>query len=186
LYSGDGAGSWLNGTGQVIGTAWNQFSFVFSPGDFTGDGHVDVIAVRPDGVMLLYAGNGAGGWLTGAGRMIGSSWNRFSKVLSPRDFSGNGHSDVTGLRRGALRLYTGNGVGGWADPAGAVVGTSWDQFVNVTSPGDFSGDGKTDLLGVRADGVMLMYRANGASGWVTGTGEAMGSGWGGGRNPARR
>ena len=177
LYSGDGAGGWLSGTGQIIGTAWNQFSFVFSPGDFSGDGHVDVIAVRPDGAMLLYVGNGTGGWATGTGRMIGSSWNQFSKIFSPYDFTGDGHPDVMAIDRGALRLYTGNGVGGWANPAGAVVGTSWDQFVSVTSPGDFSGDAKSDLLAVTGGGVMLMYRADGAGGWITGAGEPIGSGW---------
>ena len=33
------------------------------PGDFSGDGKVDVLARQPDGTLLLYRGSGAGGWL---------------------------------------------------------------------------------------------------------------------------
>ncbi len=105
----------------------------------------------------------------------GGTGSRWSSV--PTTSAGTGTQTSSPVDRGALRLYRGDGVGGWADPAGAVVGTSWDQFVQVTSPGDFSGDGKTDLLAVTASGVMLMYRANGSGGWVTGAGEVIGSGW---------
>ena len=177
LYDGNGTGGWASGSGRQIGSSWNLFRFVIAPGDFTGDGNVDVIGIRPDGVMLLYAGNGAGGWLTGWGTPIGSGWGRFSKVLAPGDFTGDGKVDVLGVDGGTLRLYSGNGASGWSDPNGRVVGTSWDQFIVITGPGDFSGDAAVDLLAVRADGVMLMYRGDRAGGWVTGQGEVIGSEW---------
>ena len=43
-----------------------------SPGDFDGDGKADVLARRADGGLLLYPGNGKGGW--GRARLIGTGW----------------------------------------------------------------------------------------------------------------
>jgi hypothetical protein len=75
LYAGDGHGGWA-GAGRKIGSGWNIFDTVFSPGDFTGDGRSDVLARKTNGDLYLYAGDGRGGW-AGAGRKIGSGWNTF-------------------------------------------------------------------------------------------------------------
>jgi hypothetical protein len=53
---------------------------VFSPGDFTGDGKADVLAVKGNGELFLYRGNGAGGWASG-GVGIGSGWGVFRTVF---------------------------------------------------------------------------------------------------------
>jgi hypothetical protein len=42
--------------------------------------------------------------------------------------------------------------------------------------GDFSGDGKSDILGRKADGTLWLYRGNGASGW-DGAPVQVGLGW---------
>ncbi|WP_164990469.1 FG-GAP-like repeat-containing protein [Agromyces albus] len=178
LYPGNGAGSWANAGGTVIGSGWNAFTSVFSPGDFNGDGGADIIGVRPDGTMLLYSGNGSGGWTSPAGQVIGSGWDVFTKLLSPGDFSGDAKPDVLAVTAaGSLRIYTGDGSGSWAEPLGIVIGSEWDQFINLTSPGDFTGDGATDILGVTDDGVLRLYRGNGAGGWGTHSGEQIGTGW---------
>lgn len=178
IYPGNGAGGWANAGGTVIGSGWNVFAAVFSPGDFTGDGHVDIVGVRPDGTMSLYSGNGASGWTSSTGQVIGSGWGQFTKILSPGDFSGDAKPDVLAVTSaGALRLYTGNGSGGWANPRGVVIGSAWDQFITVTSPGDFTGDGATDVLGITESGVLRLYRGNGAGGWGTHSGEQIGTGW---------
>ena len=44
-----------------ISSGWNAYRAVLSPGDLTGDGKVDVLAVRSsDNAMLLYPGTGTG------------------------------------------------------------------------------------------------------------------------------
>jgi hypothetical protein len=48
----------------------------------------------------------------------------------------------------------------------------------LTSGGDFSGDGKPDVLARTTDGALMLYRGNGAGGWITGAGERIGAGWG--------
>src|SRR5674476_720105 len=47
---------------------------------------------------------------------------------------------------------------------------------NVFSPGDFTGDGKADILGVAGTGDLYLYRGNGLGGFA-GAGTKIGSGW---------
>ena len=57
---------------RQVGTGWQVFPRVLSAGDFSGDGYPDVLAVRSDGTLWEYAGNGTGGW---AGQFqIGDGW----------------------------------------------------------------------------------------------------------------
>jgi hypothetical protein len=109
--------------------------------------------------------------------VIGSGWQSFTALLAPGDFSGDGKPDV--LARGAdgaLLMYRGNGASGWVTGNAERVGGGWQGFTALTA-GDFSGDGKPDVLARQADGTLLMYRGNGAGGWATGLGERIGTGW---------
>ena len=178
LYRGNGAGGWITGAAEPIGTGWGAFTAVLSPGDFSGDGKPDLLVRRAGGALLMYHGDGAGRWLTGMGEPIGSGWDEFTALLAPGDFSGDGKPDVLARHPdGRLFMYRSNGAGGWVTGRGEPVGSGWAPFTAVIAGGDFSGDGKPDVLARQADGVLLMYRGNGAGGWVTGTGEPIGSGW---------
>ena len=89
--------------------------------DWNGDGPGDVLTIHPDGRLLLYRGNGAGGWMPGVPQPIGSGWAAFSALLAPGDFSGDGKPDL--LVRdadGRLLMYRGNGAGTWATGVGAA------------------------------------------------------------------
>ena len=72
-------------------------------------------------------------------------------IISPQlthDFNNDGNPDV--LSRdgdGALWLYPGNGIGGWQ--ARVQVGQGWNVMTSVVAPGDFNGDGNSDLLAPR-------------------------------------
>jgi SpoIID/LytB domain protein len=121
LYAGDGQGGFRYA--QQIGSGWGAFTALFSPGDFDGDGHPDVIGRAADGTLWLYPGNGSGGWK--ARRLIGTGWNGFTTIMSPGDFDGDGHPDVFGAKPdGTLWLYPGDGAGGWHAPR--VVGSGWN------------------------------------------------------------
>jgi Zn-dependent metalloprotease len=174
LYRGNGLGG-FTGAGAKIGGGWSQFSKVFSPGDFTGDGKADLVAAKPSGELYLYRGNGLGGF-TGAGARIGVGWGVFSKVFSPGDFTGDGKADLVAVKpSGELYLYRGNGLGGFTG-AGARIGVGWGVFSKVFSPGDFTGDGKADLVAVKPRGELYLYRGNGVGGFA-GAGAKIGGGW---------
>jgi hypothetical protein len=74
MYRGNGAGGWVTGSAEPVGAGWQSFTALVGGGDFSGDGKPDVLARTSDGSLLLYRGNGAGGWITGAGERIGSGW----------------------------------------------------------------------------------------------------------------
>ena len=151
------------------------FFGAFSPGDFTGDGRADILAVTRNGDLYLYRGNGLGGF-TGGGTKIGSGWNVFAKVFSPGDFTGDGKADILAeTSTGDLYLYHGNGLGGFTGGS-TKIGSGWNIFDKVFSPGDFTGDGKADLLGETITGDLYLYHGNGRGGF-TGGSTKIGAGW---------
>ena len=98
-------------------------------------------------------------------------------VFSPGDFTGDRKADILGITRaGVMYLYRGNGAGGFS--GGAIkISTGWGMFSRVFSPGDYTGDGRADILGITSAGAMYLYRGNGAGGFIGG-GTRIGSGWG--------
>src|ERR1035437_2225515 len=151
------------------------FFGAFSPGDFTGDGRADILAVTRNGDLYLYRGNGLGGF-TGGGTKIGSGWNVFAKVFSPGDFTGDGKADILAeTSTGDLYLYHGNGLGGFTGGS-TKIGSGWNIFDKVFSPGDFTGDGKADLLAETITGDLYLYHGNGRGGFSGGA-TKIGAGW---------
>ena len=95
--------------------------------------------------------------------------------LSSHDFTGDGKADILGVTpSGDMYLYRGNGAGGFA-AGGTKIGASWNMFAQVFSPGDYSGDGKADVIGVTPSGDMYLYRGNGAGGFSSAA--KIGAGW---------
>ena len=177
LYRGNGAGGFLTGAAEQIGSGWQQFDALLLPRDWDGDGKPDILARHPDGRLLMYRGNGAGGFITGRAEQIGAGWQQFTALLVPGDWSGDRRGDI--LARGsdgALWLYRGDGQGGFASTR-VQIGSGWAPFTALMAGGDFSGDGEPDVLARAQDGRLLMYRGDGEGGWITGTPEQIGSGW---------
>lgn len=101
---------------------------------------------------------------------------RRAGVSAARDFSGDGNPDVlvrTGT--GLLRMYAGNGAGGWQ--GASTVGSGWTVMNNVFSAGDFSGDGYADVMARDGGGRLVLYLGNGRGGWLGSY--VVGTGWGG-------
>ncbi len=151
--------------------------------DFDGDLAADVLArVTGSQDLNLYQGNGIGGFQTGTGGTVGTNWSSFDLILSPGDFDSDGDADV--LARNAttkaLHLYRGNGDGGFQPGTGAAISSGWGGFDTIVGAGDFDGDTKPDLITRNATTKALhLYRGNGAGGFQAGTGNVIGSNWGG-------
>ncbi|MFJ6538317.1 FG-GAP-like repeat-containing protein [Paenarthrobacter sp. NPDC091711] len=158
---------------RLVGTGWNIFDIVFSPGDFDGDGNNDVLGRDDEGELYLYPGDGSGGWKDRS--VVGTGWNIFDTILGPGDFDKDGINDVVARdAEGDLHLYPGDGDGGWEAPS--VVGTGWHIFDRIIAAGDLSGDGNVDVLGRDYDGYMHHYRTNSSGGWEGAN--TWGPGWG--------
>jgi peptidoglycan/xylan/chitin deacetylase (PgdA/CDA1 family) len=175
LYRGNGAGGWTSPRLQV-GNGWNGMTALLGPRDFSGDGKVDVLARDTTGLLWLYRGNGAGGWISPR-LQVGSGWNGMTAIVGPGDFSGDGKVDVLARdSAGYLWLYRGNGLGRWISPR-LQVGRAWNGMTDIVGPGDFSGDGKVDVLARDTTGLLWLYRGNGVGRWITPPLQ-VGSGWG--------
>ncbi len=161
LLAGNGTGGF---TAKVIGSSWNSVGLVTAVGAWNGDNRHDVLA-RAAGTLYYYPGNGAGGFYPRV--PIGGGWSGFDLVVGPGDLDGDRLTDL--LARNAatsqLVLFRGNGKGGVL--GSTVVGTSgWNGLRLIVAPGDVSGDGRPDVLGVSAsDGRMRLYRGSGSGGF---------------------
>ena len=83
-------------------------------GDFTGEGKPDLLARNPSGQLLLYKGNGTGGFASGSGGVINSGWNIMTSIISGADFTGDGSTDLVACdSSGILWVYphTASGFG---------------------------------------------------------------------------
>jgi Glycosyl hydrolases family 43/FG-GAP-like repeat len=142
--------------------------------DLDRDGAGDVLAVRPDGTLLLYRGNGASGW---AGtRTVATGWASRDQVRLAGDLDRDGDSDVLSRTTGGyLWMNPGDGRGGVG--ASRRIGTGWQGFREIVAAGDRTGDGIPDVLALRSsDSTLHLYRGTGA-GTIT-YARQVGTGWG--------
>ncbi|WP_447924846.1 FG-GAP repeat domain-containing protein [Georgenia muralis] len=125
LYPGNGRGGWLPRV--KVGVGWNGMSALVGPGDFNGDRNTDVLAREAaTGRLVLYPGNGRGGWLPRV--PYGTGWNAMNALVGPGDFNGDRTPDLLAREAatGDLWLYPGNGAGGWLPRV--RVGIGWQSM----------------------------------------------------------
>ena len=111
-----------------ISQGWSAYTAVLAPGDFDGDGHSDLIARTSDGRLLLYRGNGYGGFY-GATPEIGHGFGSYTALVAPGDFDGDGHPDIVGrTSSGALYGFRSNGTGGFKSGYVVISTGGWQGF----------------------------------------------------------
>jgi hypothetical protein len=141
-------------------------------GDFNGDGEPsDFVARRSDGTLWFYAGTGtATSYTTDPGYrpavQIGAGWGVYDALVGSGDLNSDRIPDLIARRPdGAVMLYTGTGKAGVAGNEGyntaVQIANGWQNYVDLTAPGDFSGDGIPDLLGRKADGTLWLIQGTG-------------------------
>jgi hypothetical protein len=175
----DGTNLWNLATDSdsPLATGWGGYRLIVGPGDLNGDGKGDVLARDTSGRLYLYRGQGNGDGLTGR-VLVGPGWNIYNAIVGAGDFSGDGRADIVARTGdGTLYLYKGTGVSTRPFASRVKVGTGWNHYGKLASPGDMDGDGRADLLGVDSGGTLYSYSSTG-----TGSFKArvkQGTGWNG-------
>lgn len=123
--------------------------------DVNGDSRADLIALSTAGRMVVYNGNGKGGWATVT---LGSGWGS-TRALVHGDFTGDGRGDLAAVRNdGNLWFYRGVGKNSFT---ASLAGAGWNSARLVAGGADFNGDGRMDLVSIAADGYLYLHSGNG-------------------------
>ncbi|MCT2084708.1 VCBS repeat-containing protein [Microbacterium enclense] len=185
LYRGDGSGAWQPGR-TSLGTGWGSMTSIAMPGDFTGDGIADLVAVDQNGLLWSFTGDNSGRF-TRSAAPAGSGWNVMQTVTGEGarpgwkkafpggagDLTGDGAADVVAVStKGVLSVYPGDGSGGWRQPL--AVSSTWGSG-RVVPLGDFTGDGRADLGRITGAGQFELWRGRG-DGTFSGP-TVIGNGW---------
>ncbi|MBK7078323.1 MAG: VCBS repeat-containing protein [Myxococcales bacterium] len=144
MFLSNGTSFYSSGWTIAPGSGWNTFQIV--PADYNGDGKTDIYlhGSTAQHAEYMFLSNGTGFYSSGWTIAAGSGWYGFQ--ILPGDYNGDGAADIY-LHGGSagfgesLYLSTGSGFAhsGWSlVPAGG-----WYGFVVV--PGDYNGDGRTDI-----------------------------------------
>ncbi|WP_309076179.1 GH25 family lysozyme [Paenarthrobacter sp.] len=160
LYSNSGSAVLKNG--RQIGTGWDIYDSIIGTGDANGDGMADFVANDPAGAVYFYAGTAMKDLGYEAPRKIGNfGWEAFDALVGTQDFNGDGVADLLARKPdGTLWFYPGTGTGTYG--ASRRVGDfGWETFNALIGVGDFSGDGKPDLMARGKDGTLWLYPGTG-------------------------
>ena len=165
----------LTGTPHTsLGTGWNQYDVLTSPGDITGDGRPDLVARKKStGEVFLYKGTSAG--KLSSRTRIATNWSGYKKIVGVGDFNGDGRGDLLALdKSNTLWRYDGNGSGGFK--ARVQLVTKWGSSYNVIiGVGDITGDAKPDLVARDTSGNL--WRNTGTGKGTFGARTKIGTGW---------
>ncbi len=146
-----------------------------SPGLFQGVNYTHLSSMNPDASSDI--AEVTGGVLYIEGEEIGSGWGVYNTLVGPGDLSGDGKADLLARdKSGVLYLYKGNGQG-TALATRIRVGSGWGAYNKILGAGDYTGDGRNDLLARTTGGDLYLYRGTGKDTAPFGARERIGGGW---------
>lgn len=141
-------------------------------GDYSGDGKTDPAVYRDGastGAQSFWYYLASSGPLNG--QIVVTQWGQNGDFPAPGDYNGDHKNDFCVQRNsginGAAVIYEHDGTGG-PDVAGPTTATFWGYPTDVIVPGDYDGDGKTDIAVVRSNaGAINWYIRNSSNGSFT-------------------
>ncbi|MEW1692903.1 VCBS repeat-containing protein [Streptomyces sp. NPDC091265] len=131
------------------------------PGDLSGDGKGDLLAREGKGDLYLYQGDGLGSGFA-AEIKVGYGWGTDNTIVGAGDLSGDGLADVAARdTKGDLYLYQSTGKASAPFRARVRIGTGYGIYKTFAAPGDLTGDGRGELVGVDGKGDLYRYASTG-------------------------
>ncbi|MFB8089625.1 FG-GAP repeat domain-containing protein [Streptomyces sp. NPDC055992] len=142
-----------------IGTGWNIYNKIISPGQIGGAAAGDMLARATNGDLYVYLGYGNGKVTKRI--KVGYGWDIYNEIAGNGDLNGDGKNDVVARdKSGVLWLYKGTGNQNAPFGKRTKIGSGWSQYNRLVSTGDIDEDGKTDLI-ARKGGELYLYSGTG-------------------------
>ncbi|MFJ8632770.1 FG-GAP repeat domain-containing protein [Streptomyces sp. NPDC093568] len=108
-----------------------------------------------DGTLYYTAERG------GDTKVLGTGWDQYNLLVSVGNMGGSAHPDLLARGKdGTLWLYQGKADGTLAGRV-AVRTSGWNGMNEVTGRGDYTGDGKADVVARSTAGVLYVYPGTG-------------------------
>ncbi|MFD7278308.1 FG-GAP-like repeat-containing protein [Streptomyces sp. NPDC059862] len=143
-----------------LGTGWNQYNVLTSPGDITGDGRADLIT-RNSSTGTVYLHKGTSDGKLAARVKLYDNWKGYKKIMGVDDLNGDGHGDLL-AQDSSNELWRYNGTGTGKFTARVKVFDNWGAAYNVVvGVGDITRDGKADLVSRDTSGNLWRNSGNG-------------------------
>ncbi|WP_210593790.1 trypsin-like serine protease [Streptomyces sp. GESEQ-35] len=154
-------------TGSAFGAReswgdWTGVNVVLQT-DLNRDGYEDLVyrVASTGDVYWTHYVQASGSWAT---KQIADNWKTRTRIVVPGDVTGDYLPDLLSVdSAGVLWIYPGKGNGTFA--ARVKVGSGWNQYNFLRGQGDFTGDGKTDLIARgTSNSYVYLYKGTGKSG----------------------
>ncbi|MDQ4112881.1 MAG: FG-GAP-like repeat-containing protein [Actinomycetota bacterium] len=141
-------------------TKFKGVSLITAVGNIGGTRHNDVVGKSTTGQLVRFFGNGAGGFdRTTTTRSLSG----FGLLAATGDVNRDGRRDLIGRKSGALYYIKGTGKGTFTTAVRIPARSpSWSSLLQISGYGDFTGDGRGDLIGRDKHGRGWVYPASGS------------------------
>ncbi|MFG2776098.1 hypothetical protein [Streptomyces sp. NPDC048350] len=144
---------------DVLGTGWNTYTLMASPGNVAGSVAHDVVGRDRDGVLWLHQSDRQ---KLLARTRIGGGWNIYNKITGGSDLNGDGRGDLLATdTSGVLWFYASTGNATSPFKARKRIGSGWGVYNLLTAPGNIAGASGGDLLARDTSGTLWLYLGKG-------------------------
>ncbi|MEU7058688.1 FG-GAP-like repeat-containing protein [Streptomyces sp. NPDC046197] len=141
------------------GESWKH-ARLMAAGDFNGTGHSDLIAVRDDGTVTLYAGDGKGAFVSERQlRAPNTTWAHAASITAG-DFTGSNRFDLmVRWTDGEVTLYGDVGANGLNNSGTRMIGPNptWRRATQIVAGRFNAATYVTDLMVLWSDGKLTLY-----------------------------
>ncbi|MFE2557532.1 N-acetylmuramoyl-L-alanine amidase [Streptomyces sp. NPDC059352] len=177
-YQGTGTSPGAFLTRYRVGGGWGIYNAVTPMTALRADGTGDAVARDASGVLWYYQGSGNPSAPFKARLKTGGGWQIYDQIMGVRDLTGDGKADLIAREKsGVIWLYQGTGTPAVPFAPRVKVGTGWQIYNNIVSTGDLTSDGKPDLIGRDANGIIWLYKGTGSATAPYAPRVQVGTGW---------